>query len=71
MAKKGAKRYPKRYKKGTKIKKVPHENQINSIGYKNTVAKLVDGYHIAIDYPESYQYFQEYPCQITYIKNLK
>ena len=54
-----------------KIKNVPHENQINGIGYKNTVSKLIDSYHIAIDYPESYKSFQEYPCQITYIKSLK
>ena len=54
-----------------KIKTVPQENQLNAIGYRNTVTKLVEGYHIAIDYPESYQSFQEYPCKITFIKTLQ
>ena len=47
------------------------DEQINTIGYQETVSRIIRQKYIAVDILETYMAFEEFPCKITSIKTLE
>ena len=53
-----------------KIAPVDYNDQINVIGYREAISRLMKEKYIVVDVLESYLPFEEYPCKINSIKTL-